>query len=289
ISQEIAHAYGLEHVDEPGDIMNPYNAGGDPGFLDTCIPIIPNNGQIYCNAQHAAECGGSGTSQNSYQELLTLFGASSPDNTPPTVSISSPSNGAMYAAGANFDVQVTASDDINVARVELYNGNELLGDDTSSPFAFPLQNVPAGEYPFQAIAYDDSDNSAMSSVVTVFVGDDDPTTGNPTTGDPTTGDPTTGNPTTGDPTTGTSGTSSGSDSGSTDDPSIDPPDTFGSLTDGETATATATASGTGLPPGYGDQEMDEGCACTTADADARILAPGLLLLLLALPRRRRRT
>ncbi|MGB1276981.1 MAG: hypothetical protein ACPG77_14650, partial [Nannocystaceae bacterium] len=45
ISQEIAHAYGLEHVDEPGDIMNPYNAGGDPGFLDTCIPIIPNNGQ----------------------------------------------------------------------------------------------------------------------------------------------------------------------------------------------------------------------------------------------------
>ena len=38
MSQEIAHAFGLEHVKEPNDIMNPYNGGGDPAFLDQCAP-----------------------------------------------------------------------------------------------------------------------------------------------------------------------------------------------------------------------------------------------------------
>jgi hypothetical protein len=39
MSQEIAHAFGLEHVKEPNDIMNPYNAGGDPSFLDQCLAL----------------------------------------------------------------------------------------------------------------------------------------------------------------------------------------------------------------------------------------------------------
>jgi hypothetical protein len=34
IGQEVAHSYGLEHVDEPGDVMNPFNAGGDVLFID---------------------------------------------------------------------------------------------------------------------------------------------------------------------------------------------------------------------------------------------------------------
>ncbi len=283
ISQEIAHAYGLEHVNEEGDIMNPYNAGGDPSFLDQCIPIVPNNGQIYCTQQHIAECGGNGSTQNSYQELMTLFGPSAPDNSPPTVSITSPSDGAMYSPGATFDVTATANDDVNVARVELFNGNEMLADDTSAPYSWTLQNVPAGVYPLHAVAYDDADNSAMSAVVTIYVEDGDPTTtsGDPTTGDPTTGDPTTGNPTTGDPTTGA--TDSGSDSGTTGEPTTgEPPDTFDSLTEG----ASASAGGTGLPPDYGGEEADEGCACTTSD-NSRMLLPGLLLMLLVVPRRRR--
>lgn len=42
INQEVAHSYGLEHVDEPGDIVNPYNAGGDASFIDACIQIVTN-------------------------------------------------------------------------------------------------------------------------------------------------------------------------------------------------------------------------------------------------------
>ncbi len=282
ISQEIAHAYGLEHVNEEGDIMNPYNAGGDPSFLDQCITIVPNNGQIYCTQQHAAECGGNGTTQNSYQELMTLFGPASPDNSPPTVSITAPSNGAMFDPPANFTITATANDDVNVAKVELYLNNELLDDDTSAPFEWPVQNVGAGQYDFQARAYDDSDNMAMSAVVTVYVEDPNSTTsGDPTTGDPTTGDPTTGDPTTGDPTTGGNSDSNTGTTGPDDtDTTGDPPDTFGSLTDG--------GGGTALPPDYGGEDLDEGCACTSADSP-RVLLPGLLLMLLVLPRRRRGT
>src|SRR5690606_18073093 len=81
MSQEIAHAYGLEHVKEPNDIMNPYNAGGDPAFLDKCLAYDQGGGGIQCNQQHNEFCGGSG--QNSHAELTALFGQAAPDLTPP--------------------------------------------------------------------------------------------------------------------------------------------------------------------------------------------------------------
>ncbi len=50
ISQEVAHGFGLEHVDEPSDIMNPFNAGGDPAFMNACIQIVSNGGPVQCGS-----------------------------------------------------------------------------------------------------------------------------------------------------------------------------------------------------------------------------------------------
>src|SRR5690606_18322965 len=74
IGQEVAHSYGLEHVDQPADIMNPYNAGGDASFTDVCIPIVQG---VVCGSQHAAERGSS-SQQHSHAELRTLCAPAHP-------------------------------------------------------------------------------------------------------------------------------------------------------------------------------------------------------------------
>jgi hypothetical protein len=142
ISQEVAHSYGLEHVDEPGDIMNPYNAGGDASFLDTCIAVVDGGA---CPGQHQAECG-SGYSQNSYRELLTLFGPSSPDGVAPTVTITFPLDGQEFAAGASFAVMVDANDDHALSSVTLFKDGAEVGADTSEPYAWQLDVLPSGVY-----------------------------------------------------------------------------------------------------------------------------------------------
>jgi hypothetical protein len=83
VTQEVAHSFGLEHVDDPRDIMYAYNVGGTPRFVDECLPVTPDaSGTIHCEDEHAEQCG-EGDLQNAHAELLALFGPSSPDTEPP--------------------------------------------------------------------------------------------------------------------------------------------------------------------------------------------------------------
>jgi hypothetical protein len=173
IGQEVAHSYGLEHVDEPGDIMNPYNAGGDPIFNDACINIVQN---IYCPNQHQAVCG-SAYQQNAHQELLNLFGPAIADMGPPTVSISYPADGDTFEPGANFEVTVDAADDKGIDRVQLFNNGTALESDASEPYGWGVSNIPEGEYVLHVIATDQAGNEAMSNVVTIYVGSEPPAMG----------------------------------------------------------------------------------------------------------------
>jgi glucose/arabinose dehydrogenase len=173
IGQEVAHSYGLEHVDEPGDIMNPYNAGGDPSFRDQCIQIVQN---LSCPQQHAQYCG-SQTMQNSHQELLGLFGPAVPDMAPPTVSITFPMDGAVYPPGSNFEVMVEALDDTGIESVQLFNNGDPLQSDASEPFGWGVNNIPEGAYELQVIATDIAGNQTMSNLVNVYVGEDPPPMG----------------------------------------------------------------------------------------------------------------
>lgn len=168
IGQEVAHSYGLEHVNEPGDIMNPYNAGGDASFLDSCIQIVSNQG-VACQAQHAAQCG-TGTSQNAHQELLTLFGPSAPDTEAPVVQIVAPNDGDAFEEGASFQIDVVATDDNAVDHVQLFNNGQGLETDASEPYGWSVSNIPAGTYELYVVAHDLAGNIGMSNVVTVTVG-----------------------------------------------------------------------------------------------------------------------
>ncbi|MDF2455193.1 MAG: type sorting protein, partial [Cytophagaceae bacterium] len=86
----------------------------------------------------------------------------------PSVSISSPSNNTTVNAG-NLTIAATATDNGSIAKVEFYNGNTLLGTDTTSPYSYLWNNVPAGTYNLTARATDNQGGIKTSSVVTLVV------------------------------------------------------------------------------------------------------------------------
>ncbi|MEO8425632.1 MAG: Ig-like domain-containing protein, partial [Verrucomicrobiota bacterium] len=93
-----------------------------------------------------------------------------PANQSPTVSISSPANGATFIAPANITVNSTANDsDGTISKVELFDGSTLLGTDTGSPFSFSWNNVAAGSYTLTAKATDNAGAVTTSSPINITV------------------------------------------------------------------------------------------------------------------------
>lgn len=94
------------------------------------------------------------------------------DTQPPTVAIASPATGK---ATGLVPVDVTATDNVGVARVELYVNGTLHATDTLSPYGFTLDSSKYQEgqqVTLQARAYDAAGNTASSSTVTLTVTND---------------------------------------------------------------------------------------------------------------------
>ena len=90
-----------------------------------------------------------------------------PANVSPSVTIISPTNGAVLIAPATFTVQAIASDsDGSVAQVQFFNGTISLGIETSSssPYSASANNLAAGPYTLSAVATDNLGATATNSV-----------------------------------------------------------------------------------------------------------------------------
>ncbi len=99
-----------------------------------------------------------------------FIGPSLSGNQPPTVSITSPSAGAMFALGSVIPLAATAGDpDGTVASVAFYANGQLLHTDTSAPYAFDWANAPAGTHTLTAVATDDESQPATSAPITISV------------------------------------------------------------------------------------------------------------------------
>jgi MYXO-CTERM domain-containing protein len=261
IGQEVAHSYGLEHVDEPGDVMNPYNAGGDAAFLDQCIVIVQG---VACGSQHAAECGDAGQ-QNSYAELMTLFGPSNPDTAEPTVSITYPGDGATFPTGSSFTITVMADDDQGIEAITLFSNAAEQGTDASPPYGWDVSNIPAGTYELYVVATDVAGNETSSASVTISVGDDLP------------------------PSNDDGGADGGGSEGGVDG-GVDGGVGVDGGSDGGADDGPADTDEGSLPPGYG---LDDGlgdpstCACKSGSKGAGSTFGLLVLVFLGALRRRR--
>ena len=94
-----------------------------------------------------------------------------PSNTPPTVALTQPANGATFVAPATVNLAAAASDaEGGVTKVEFFNGSTKLGEDTTAPYEFTWSGVGVGTYTLTARATDDLGSTSTSGSATITVG-----------------------------------------------------------------------------------------------------------------------
>ena len=92
------------------------------------------------------------------------------DAQPPTTTLAA----APGSAGSLVAIDASASDNIGVARVELYANGTLVATDIDAPYAFVVdtKSLPNGEAALQTRAYDAAGNVGTSTPITVAVAND---------------------------------------------------------------------------------------------------------------------
>jgi hypothetical protein len=96
-------------------------------------------------------------------------GIAEPVNAAPSVTISSPSSGAVATAPANIDLSANASDDGAISKVEFYANGSLIAAKAEQPFNATWGNVAAGTYSITAKATDDAGLTTTSGAVSITV------------------------------------------------------------------------------------------------------------------------
>jgi len=92
-------------------------------------------------------------------------------NTPPTISLSSPTSYSTWTAPAALTLTATTTD-LNggtVTKVTFKDGNAVVNVDTTSPFTYAYTGVSAGIHPFTAVATDNNGATTTSAPMTVVV------------------------------------------------------------------------------------------------------------------------
>ena len=102
--------------------------------------------------------------ENLWIDDVTVSAVSGPVDDPPTVSITSPLNGATVSGTVN--VTADASDDVGVDKVEFYIDDVLKSTDTTSPYEYSWDTTEEtdGSHGIKAKAYDTIGQTATDSI-----------------------------------------------------------------------------------------------------------------------------
>jgi RHS repeat-associated protein len=88
----------------------------------------------------------------------------------PTVSITSPAGGTVFASPGSFTIAATAADsDGTVSKVDFFDGTTLAGTSTAAPYSVSLTNVASGTHTYTARATDNNGAVTTSAAVSVVV------------------------------------------------------------------------------------------------------------------------
>lgn len=127
-SQEIAHAFGLEHE---------LNARDPLTYLEGNLPKRFQAADAQCGEGIPRVCTCTGGMQNSYEHILAMFGPGTP--TPPSVTVKSPTNGKQVQPG--FITRLTATDDSGVDHVELLIDGNKIAEVFEEPYTIVAPDV----------------------------------------------------------------------------------------------------------------------------------------------------
>ncbi|HKB64383.1 MAG TPA: S8 family serine peptidase [Pyrinomonadaceae bacterium] len=122
------------------------------------------------NGLHTLTASASDAAGNSASYSITVMVSNSApplDTTPPTETITSPSDGTTLPTNAS--IYVNALDNVGVVRNELYVDGALVSSSTSAPFTtkWNTRKVKAGPHVLQCKAYDAAGNVGLSQLVNV--------------------------------------------------------------------------------------------------------------------------
>lgn len=91
-------------------------------------------------------------------------------NTPPTVTLTSPVNNAVFTAPATINFAATATDaNGTVDKVQFYGGGSVRDTDFTSPYQGVWSGVPAGTYQVKAVATDNDQATGESATIQIVV------------------------------------------------------------------------------------------------------------------------
>jgi len=160
-------------VAEQSPIVGDINSNGKIDLLANLQDHFPNAGIYIWEFNVNVERNQSNWPQfmrNAAHDTALPKSTPSDDTTPPTTSITSPTNGAVLS-GLRNPVEATASDNIGVTRVEFYFNDNLVGSRTVAPYRFNWSTLSYadGQYRVKAKAFDAAGNQTTSSIVTVTV------------------------------------------------------------------------------------------------------------------------
>jgi len=86
-------------------------------------------------------------------------------NVPPTVTLTTPADGSVFAAPASFTLNAKASDsDGTVTNVQFLQGASVLENSITPPYSASVSNLPAGTYTFSAVAADNGGGRATNTI-----------------------------------------------------------------------------------------------------------------------------
>ena len=96
-------------------------------------------------------------------------------NAPPTLSVSAPQIGSVFASPGAFSIDATAADaGGSVSRVDFYQGSTLIGTDATPPYSLPVSGLSEGAYIYTVMATDNLNATTASVPIGVTVSSSPP-------------------------------------------------------------------------------------------------------------------
>ena len=138
----------------------------------TEIALDRSGGIMFWELSHDQDVRDDLSMLNTISSVIDDCGGGNGGNINPTVSLTSPSNGASYKVGDQVSITANASDaDGSIASVEFYANGSVVSTDTSAPYSYTW-NATEGDFTIYAKATDDKGATANSATVSITVTSD---------------------------------------------------------------------------------------------------------------------